>query len=43
MFRLWRFLIRYAAPIAVAAILALGVDAKFDFGLNAAIENLGAR
>lgn len=43
MFRLWRFLIRYAAPIAVAVILALGIDAKFDFGLNAMIERLGAR
>lgn len=43
MFRFWRFLMRYAAPIAVAAILALGVDAKFGFGLNAAIESLGAR
>ena len=43
MFRFWRFLIRYAAPIAVASILALGIDAKFGFGLNALIESLGAR
>ena len=42
-FRLWRFLMRYAAPLAVASILALGVDAKFGFGLNAFIESLGAR
>jgi len=43
MFRFWRFLMRYAAPIAVAAILALGIDAKFGFGLNALIERLGAQ
>lgn len=42
MFRFWRFLMRYAAPLAVASILALGVDAKFGFGLNAFIERLGA-
>ncbi len=33
-FRYWRFFIRYAAPIAVFVILLLGIDAKFDFGLN---------
>lgn len=42
MFRVWRFLMRFAAPVAVAAILALGVDAKFGFGLNAFIAGLGA-
>ena len=34
MFRFWRFFIRYLAPIAVFLILLLGLDAKFDFGLN---------
>lgn len=43
MFRFWRFLMRFAAPLAVAAILALGIDAKFGFGLNAFIASLGAK
>lgn len=43
MFRFWRFLMRFAAPLAVATILALGVDAKFGFGLNAFIAGLGAK
>lgn len=41
LFRFWRFLMRYAAPLAVLTILALGIDAKFNFGLNAFIANLG--
>lgn len=39
-FRFWRFFIRYAAPIAVFVILVLGVDAKFNLGLNAFISGL---
>ncbi|NJO34078.1 MAG: hypothetical protein HC869_13990 [Rhodospirillales bacterium] len=35
MFRFWRLMIRYVAPIAVFLILILGIDAKFNFGLNA--------
>lgn len=34
LYRFWRFMIRYAAPVAIAVILVLGVDAKFDFGLT---------
>lgn len=34
LFRYWRFFIRYAAPIAVFLILILGIDARFEFGLN---------
>ncbi|WDI31157.1 sodium-dependent transporter [Hyphococcus flavus] len=34
MFRFWRFFVRYLAPIAVILILLLGIDARFDFGLN---------
>lgn len=37
MFRFWRFMIRFVAPIAVFIILILGLDAKFNFGLNDAI------
>ncbi len=40
LFRFWRFFIRYAAPIAVALIIVLGVDEKFNFGLNAFITGL---
>ena len=43
MFRFWRFLMRFAAPLAVAAILALGIDQKFGFGLNAFIAGVGAK
>jgi len=39
-FRFWRFFTRYAAPLAVFVILILGVDAKFNLGLNAAIAGL---
>lgn len=42
MFRFWRFFIRYLAPIAVFIILLLGLDAKFEFGLNAFISGLTA-
>lgn len=35
MFRYWRLMIRYVAPIAVFLILLLGLDDKFGFGLNA--------
>lgn len=34
MFQFWRLMIRYVSPIAVFVILLLGLDAKFDFGLN---------
>jgi NSS family neurotransmitter:Na+ symporter len=37
LFRFWRLMIRYVAPIAVFLILLLGLDAKFGFGLNALI------
>jgi NSS family neurotransmitter:Na+ symporter len=40
LFRSWHFLCRYLVPIAVGLILLLGVDAKFDFGLNAMIAGL---
>ena len=40
LFELWRFFIRYVAPIAVGLILLLGIDAKFDFGLNALLAAL---
>ncbi len=40
LFRYWRFLIRYLAPIAVGLILLLGIDAKLGFGLNAFIASL---
>ncbi|MEE2691675.1 MAG: sodium-dependent transporter [Pseudomonadota bacterium] len=33
-FRFWRLMIRYVAPVAVFIILLLGLDARFDFGLN---------
>ncbi len=39
-FGYWRFLVRYLAPLAVGAILLLGIDAKFGFGLNAFIASL---
>ena len=42
MFSFWRLMIRYLAPIAVLFILLLGLDAKFNFGLNAFISNLTA-
>ncbi len=38
MFRFWRLMIRYVAPIAVFIILLLGLDAKFNFGLNEMIS-----
>jgi len=40
LFRFWRFFVRYLASLAVVLILLLGVDAKFDFGLNAFIAGL---
>lgn len=40
LFRFWRFFIRYLASVAVALTLLLGVDAKFNFGLNAFIASL---
>ncbi|WP_375205965.1 sodium-dependent transporter [Hyphococcus sp.] len=40
LFRFWRFFVRYAAPVAVMIILILGVDAKFDFGINAALSGV---
>lgn len=40
LFRFWRFMIRYVAPIAVFLILLLGLDAKFNFGVNAFITSL---
>ena len=40
LFRFWRVFIRYLAPVAVALIMLLGIDAKFDFGLNAFVAAL---
>ena len=40
LFRFWRFMIRYVAPIAVFLILLLGLDAKFDFGVNDYLKSL---
>ena len=40
LFRFWRFFIRYAAPLAVFFILILGIDSKFNFGINAFISSL---
>lgn len=40
LFAFWRLFIRYLAPIAVALILLLGIDAKFNFGLNALVAEL---
>jgi len=39
LFRYWRFFCRYLAPIAVTLVLLLGIDAKFDFGLNAMLAS----
>jgi len=41
-FRFWRMMVRYVAPIIVFVTLLLGLDAKFGFGLNAFIATLGA-
>ena len=43
MFRYWRLMVRYVAPIVVFVTLLLGIDAKFNFGLNAFIATLGAQ
>lgn len=40
LFVFWRLFIRYLAPIAVALILLLGIDERFDFGLNAFVAGL---
>jgi NSS family neurotransmitter:Na+ symporter len=40
MFRLWRLIVRYLAPIAVLVIMAMGLDAKLNFGLSAVIAKL---
>ena len=40
LFRIWRFFIRYLGPLAVGLTLLLGIDAKFDFGLNDFIAGL---
>jgi len=40
LFRSWHFLCRYLVPIAVGLILLLGVDEKFNFGLNEIIASL---
>ncbi len=40
LFRSWHFLCRYLVPVAVALILLLGIDAKFNFGMNAMIAGL---
>jgi NSS family neurotransmitter:Na+ symporter len=42
LFRLWHFFIRYVGPVAVALTLLLGIDTKFDFGLNTLIAGLTA-
>jgi NSS family neurotransmitter:Na+ symporter len=40
LFRVWRFFIRYLAPVAVSLILLFSVDSKFEFGLNGFIGGL---
>jgi len=40
LFELWLFFVRYPAIIAIALIFVLGIDAEFDFGLNAFISSL---
>ncbi|MEL7488111.1 MAG: sodium-dependent transporter [Pseudomonadota bacterium] len=40
-FLLWRFLLRYAAPTAIAAIFVFGIDETFQFGLAQALSRLG--
>ncbi len=42
-FRFWRMMVRYVAPIIVFVTLLLGLDAKFGFGLNAFVATLGAQ
>lgn len=37
LFSYWRVLSRYLAPVAVGLILILGIDAKFNLGLNSLI------
>ncbi|MEO1242296.1 MAG: sodium-dependent transporter [Pseudomonadota bacterium] len=39
-FRFWRFMIRYAAPLTIIIILILGVDAKFGWGLNKILASI---
>ena len=39
-FHVWRFSVRYAAPIAIAAILIFGVDEKFNLGLAKALAGV---
>lgn len=39
-FRAWHFLCRYLVPVAVGLILLLGIDSKFNFGLNRMIAGL---
>lgn len=34
LFRFWRVTCRYLAPVAVGITLLLGIDSKFDFGIN---------
>lgn len=41
-FQYWRFMIRYAAPIAIIVIFILGVDAKFGWGLNDMLANISS-
>ncbi len=40
LFQVWRFLVRYVAPIAIIITLILGLDQRFGFGLNAALSSL---
>ena len=40
LFKFWRVLIRYLATLAIALILLLGIDEKFNFGLNQLIARL---
>jgi NSS family neurotransmitter:Na+ symporter len=37
LFKFWRFFCRYFAPVAVGITLILGIDAKFELGINAAL------
>ncbi len=40
LFSVWRFLIRYVAPVAITITLVLGLDQRFGFGINAALASL---
>ena len=42
LFQLWRLILRYAAPMAIIAIFAVGIDAKLKLGVVQAIAEVFA-